>query len=1077
MLITIPNQSIQDLHEQIPTTRLVFIDPKVENYPSLAAGVLPNTSVVILDADQDGIEQISQVLATHQEINSLHIVSHGKSGAIQLGNGWLTRSQLQNYVSQLESWKSRLTVDADILLYGCDVAKGEEGIAFVEQLSQLTGANVAASNNLTGSIEAGGDWNLEVTTGLIKSPLAFSKAVLDGYTRVLAEYKVTNTQDDNSNESLRKAIEQANATLEADTIVFDGSLFNTLQTIKLQSELLISGDITITGTGKTNLIISGDANNNGNNDSGDTRVFFVSQGNVKLENLTVSGGYAQGGNGGDGISGGGGAAGLGGGLLINDGSVTLKNVTFDGNQAIGGIGGIGGKGGGYGAGGGGIGKNGGDSDGNGGNGGNGGNFGGEGGFGINNGNDDNGGNGGGGGGGVYGGNGGIGGGGGGGSVYGGNGGIGGGGGGGHVGVGGNGGSGGNFGGNGGNGSSNFDNNGGDGGGGAGLGGAVFIRTGSLTLDNATFSKNTAQSGTGANPGQGKGGAIFILNQLTNSNGNDQGMPASLPKVISLTATFSNNNDALDAIDNNGTSTNGFGKNQDNNDVFGTISLNTAPSLTGNATLTEIAEDTVNPNGSTITNLFNGKFSDPDTDSSLSGIAIVGNTADANAQGRWQYSIDGDNWNDIGTVADDTALVLSANTKLRFLPVANYNGTPDSLSVRALDNTYSGFTEENNPVIIDTTENGNSTSISANTATISTSISAVNDEIPNRLTNPNDDVFNITGQNDKATLEVKLTGHNSPLVNELGLFTVDDPQGTINGIAPGAEGYAQAAILRSQVILSAIANTPNGFDTNNLSTLLQLNSGQNFRFLLVQDGTLDSVRNDPNSIGKLLFSNVSTQKITDLGDNSFSLGWKDASGKSSTDFNDLVVKINQTDQALPLGTNLQGEFQGELIDLRDVQQSVEAEFNVYREASYNNYVGFYQVTDENGGIDTNGDGIADVLTGQAGYTQAAVRGKIAGIDLSVSNQGSATYNGVFQPGAIFAPFIIVNATPDTLLDDNSSNDPAVYFPFLGANSDHTDHISLLASNTFGFEDLANGGDKDFNDLIIKVNLTTAMAGIA
>ncbi|MEH1856043.1 MAG: DUF4114 domain-containing protein [Nostoc sp.] len=31
--------------------------------------------------------------------------------------------------------------------------------------------------------------------------------------------------------------------------------------------------------------------------------------------------------------------------------------------------------------------------------------------------------------------------------------------------------------------------------------------------------------------------------------------------------------------------------------------------------------------------------------------------------------------------------------------------------------------------------------------------------------------------------------------------------------------------------------------------------------------------------------------------------------------------------------------------------------------------------------------------------------------------------------------------------------------------------MLASNTFGFEDLANGGDKDFNDVIIKVNLTT------
>ena len=350
---------------------------------------------------------------------------------------------------------------------------------------------------------------------------------------------------------------------------------------------------------------------------------------------------------------------------------------------------------------------------------------------------------------------------------------------------------------------------------------------------------------------------------------------------------------------------------------------------------------------------------------------------------------------------------------------------------------------------------------------------VNDEIPSRLTNPNDDIFNITGQDDKATLEIQLTGHNSPVVNELGLFTVDDLQGTISGIAPGAEGYVQAAILRSQVILSAIANNPNGFDTNNLTRLLQLDSGQNFRFLLVQDGTLDAVRNDPNSIGKLLFSSVSTQKITDLGDNSFSLGWKDASGNSSTDFNDLVVKINQTDQALPLGTNLQGQFQGELIDLRDVQQSVQAEFNVYREASYNNYVGFYQVTDENGGIDTNGDGNADVLTGQAGYIQAAVSSRVAGIDLSVSNQGSASFTGTFQPGAIFAPFMIVNATPDALLDNNSSNDPAVYFPFLGANSDNTDHISLLASNTFGFEDLANGGDKDFNDLIIKVNLATTI----
>ncbi|WP_445635253.1 hypothetical protein NSTC745_07193 [Nostoc sp. DSM 114161] len=347
---------------------------------------------------------------------------------------------------------------------------------------------------------------------------------------------------------------------------------------------------------------------------------------------------------------------------------------------------------------------------------------------------------------------------------------------------------------------------------------------------------------------------------------------------------------------------------------------------------------------------------------------------------------------------------------------------------------------------------------------------IDEEIPSHLTNPNDDVFNITGEDIKVRLEIKLAGHSSNLVNELGLFTVDDALGTIDGIAPGADGYAAAALQRSQVILSAIANTPNGFDSNNLTTLLELTSGQYFRFLLVKDSTFDAVRNDPNSIGKLLFSDVSTQQITALGDDNFSLGWKDFANNTATDFNALVVKIKQTNQALPLGTKLQSKFQGEMIDLRDVEQSVIAEFNVYREAAYNNYVGFYQVIDENGGIDTNGDGVADILTGQAGYIQAAVRSRVAGIDLSVSNQGSATYSGTFQPGGIFAPFIIVDGTPDALLDKDSKNDPAVYFPFLGANSDGSDHIRLLGNNTFGFEDLPGGGDRDFNDLIVKVNLT-------
>ncbi|AFY33244.1 ELWxxDGT repeat protein [Calothrix sp. PCC 7507] len=348
----------------------------------------------------------------------------------------------------------------------------------------------------------------------------------------------------------------------------------------------------------------------------------------------------------------------------------------------------------------------------------------------------------------------------------------------------------------------------------------------------------------------------------------------------------------------------------------------------------------------------------------------------------------------------------------------------------------------------------------------------NDNIPSRLTNPSDDVFNIKSQekNVKTKLEITLTGCSSNLLNELGLFTVDDDKGTINGIAPGAEGYAKAALERSRVIFSVIVNAPNGLDSNNFSSLLELNSEEKFRFLLVKNSTFDAVKTGATAITELLFSSVSTQKITDLGDDGFSLAWRDGSGASATDFSNLVVKIKQTTKSLTLGTNLQGKSQGEVIDLREAKQSVTANFSVHREAAFNNFVGFYQVADENGGIDTNGDGKADVLTGQAGYIQAALGKRVAGIDLSVSNQGAASYSGVFQPGAIFAPFIIVNGSPDALLDSNPNNDPAIYFPFLGANSDKSDHIRLLGNNTFGFEDLANGGDRDFNDIIVKVNLT-------
>ena len=63
---------------------------------------------------------------------------------------------------------------ADRLLYGCDVAQGERGQAFIEQLAAATGADVAASNDPTGAAALGGDWVLESRAGETVQTLALT---------------------------------------------------------------------------------------------------------------------------------------------------------------------------------------------------------------------------------------------------------------------------------------------------------------------------------------------------------------------------------------------------------------------------------------------------------------------------------------------------------------------------------------------------------------------------------------------------------------------------------------------------------------------------------------------------------------------------------------------------------------------------------------------------------------------------------------------------------------------------------------------------------------------------------------
>ncbi|MCT7984187.1 Ig-like domain-containing protein [Laspinema sp. A4] len=166
--------------------RIVVIDAALENWESLAAGVLPGTEVAILHRDRDGVTQIAELLANRSHIQALHVVSHGQPGGLYLGSVLLNADNLDSYSQTLGQWRNALSGTAEILLYGCEVAAGEIGESFVQRFSEITGANIAASINKTGHAALDGDWELAKTTGQIAASLAFSAPAMATYGSVFS---------------------------------------------------------------------------------------------------------------------------------------------------------------------------------------------------------------------------------------------------------------------------------------------------------------------------------------------------------------------------------------------------------------------------------------------------------------------------------------------------------------------------------------------------------------------------------------------------------------------------------------------------------------------------------------------------------------------------------------------------------------------------------------------------------------------------------------------------------------------------------------------------------------------------
>ncbi|MFT9296017.1 MAG: DUF4347 domain-containing protein [Acetobacter orientalis] len=179
----------------------------------------------------------------------------------------------------------------------------------------------------------------------------------------------------------------------------------------------------------------------------------------------------------------------------------------------------------------------------------------------------------------------------------------------------------------------------------------------------------------------------------------------------------------------------------------------------NAPVVKDGQSTLNPTQDentsapkTVDTLFKPAFTDPadqqqsaqnpqgSVANDFAGVAIT-NNAVPTTEGAWQYSTDGGtNWHDVGTVSEKSALVLSNTAQMRFVPTENFNGKPQTLTARLIDNSNTTLpvSGSGTPVTgetlynsgqaltgVDATQNGGASALSSQTVQLALTVNPVN----------------------------------------------------------------------------------------------------------------------------------------------------------------------------------------------------------------------------------------------------------------------------------------------------------------------------------------------------------------
>jgi large repetitive protein len=201
------SENVSDKPEDVPKTKALVIASNIDNKDSavneiflLQQAVQDSTIVITYDVQTTSLEDLyEEIHNSLQEegvssVDNIGFINHGGSGFftlledLQITGQSLNEDEIEEDVKDF--WlnvKDLVNSEGRIDLLSCNLTSSDEGKELVDNLEQLTGINVAASEDLTGDPDLGGDWLLE-TDGIDTINTYFKEKPLQVFDSVLSQF-------------------------------------------------------------------------------------------------------------------------------------------------------------------------------------------------------------------------------------------------------------------------------------------------------------------------------------------------------------------------------------------------------------------------------------------------------------------------------------------------------------------------------------------------------------------------------------------------------------------------------------------------------------------------------------------------------------------------------------------------------------------------------------------------------------------------------------------------------------------------------------------------------------------------